>query len=93
MTTTKKTTASKSANSGFGKAKPIRGVFRIAAIQMASGPVVEGNIAEADRLIETAAIQGASLVALPEHWALMGNKDTDKVAAREKPGKGPIQDS
>jgi deaminated glutathione amidase len=92
MTTTKKTTASKSANSGFGKAKPIRGVFRIAAIQMASGPVVEGNIAEADRLIETAAIQGASLVALPEHWALMGNKDTDKVAAREKPGKGPIQD-
>jgi deaminated glutathione amidase len=92
MTTAKKSTASKSANSGFGKAKPIRGIFRIAAIQMASGPVVEGNIAEADRLIETAAIQGASLVALPEHWALMGNKDTDKVAAREKPGKGPIQD-
>ena len=92
MTTAKKSTASKSANSGFGKAKPIRGIFRIAAIQMASGPVVEGNIAEADRLIETAAIQGASLVALPEHWALMGNKDTDKVAAREKPCKGPIQD-
>lgn len=92
MTTTKKTTGGKNANSGFGKAKPIRGIFRIAAIQMASGPVVEGNIAEADRLIETAAIQGASLVALPEHWALMGNKDTDKVAAREKPGKGPIQD-
>jgi deaminated glutathione amidase len=92
MTTAKKSTTSKSVNSGFGKAKPIRGIFRIAAIQMASGPVVEGNIAEADRLIETAAIQGASLVALPEHWALMGNKDTDKVAAREKPGKGPIQD-
>ena len=91
MTTTKKP-SSKSANSGFGKAKPIRGIFRIAAIQMASGPAVEGNIVEADRLIETAAIQGASLVALPEHWALMGNKDTDKVAAREKPGKGPIQD-
>lgn len=89
--TTKKP-GSKSANSGFGKAKPIRGIFRIAAIQMASGPVVEGNVAEADRLIEMAAIQGASLVALPEHWALMGHKDTDKVAAREKPGKGPIQD-
>jgi predicted amidohydrolase len=92
MNTTTKKPGSKNANSGFGKAKPIRGIFRIAAIQMASGPVVEGNIAEADRLIETAAIQGASLVALPEHWALMGNKDTDKVAAREKPGIGPIQD-
>ena len=87
-----KKTSNKSANSGFGKAKPIRGIFRIAAIQMASGPVVEGNIVEADRLIKTAVIQGARLVALPEHWALMGNKDTDKVAAREKPGNGPIQD-
>jgi deaminated glutathione amidase len=83
---------SKSTNSSFGKAKPIRGVFRVAAIQMASGPSVDGNFAEADRLIEMAAVQGASLIVLPEHWALMGLKDTDKVAAREKPGKGPIQD-
>ena len=81
-----------SKDTGFGKAKPIRGIYRIAALQMASGPVVEGNMAEAERLIEMAAIHGASLVALPEHWALMGLKDTDKVAAREKPGKGPIQD-
>jgi len=84
--------AGKHPNSGFGKAKPIRGIFRVAAIQMASGPSVDGNLAEADRLIEMAAVQGASLVGLPEHWALMGLKDTDKVAAREKPGKGPIQD-
>ena len=81
-----------SKDTGFGKAKPIRGIYRIAALQMASGPVVEGNMAEAERLIEMAAIHGASLAALPEHWALMGLKDTDKVAAREKPGKGPIQD-
>ena len=87
--TTKKPSAK---NTGFGKAKPIRGIFRIAALQMASGPVVDGNIAEADRLLEIAAVQGASLAVLPEHWALMGLKDTDKVAAREKPGKGPIQD-
>ena len=79
-------------DAGFGKAKPIRGIFRIAALQMASGPIIEGNMAEADRLIEMAAVHGASLAALPEHWALMGLKDTDKVAAREKPGKGPIQD-
>ena len=87
--TTKK--SSSTANSGFGKAKPIRGIVRIAALQMASGPAVEGNIAEAARLIEMAAVQGANIVALPEHWALIGHKDTDKVAAREKFGKGPIQ--
>jgi deaminated glutathione amidase len=84
-------TSKKSGNSGFGKAKPIRGVFRMAAIQMASGPSIEGNLAEADRLIEMAAVQGASLAALPEHFALMGLRETDKVAVREKPGKGPIQ--
>ena len=82
----------KALNSGFGKAKPIRGIFRIAAIQMASGPSVDGNLAEAERLIEMAAVHGASLVALPEHFAMMGHKDTEKVAIREKPGKGPIQD-
>lgn len=82
----------KTTTSSFGKAKPVRGVFRVAAIQMASGPAVEGNLAEADRLIEMAAVQGAAMVALPEHWALMGLKDTDKVKAREKPGKGLIQD-
>jgi nitrilase len=38
-----------------------------------------------------AANQGAKLVALPEYFALMGFKETDKVAAREEEGKGPIQ--
>jgi nitrilase len=36
--------------------------------------------------------QGAVMVALPEYFAIMGLKDTDKVQAREKPGVGPIQD-
>ena len=67
------------------------GVFRIAAIQMASGPNVEGNLDEAGRLIAMAAEQGAKLVALPEHFAIMGMKDGDKVALRENAGKGPIQ--
>jgi nitrilase len=30
-------------------------------------------------------------VALPEYFAIMGLKDTDKVAVREPEGKGPIQ--
>ncbi len=73
------------------KAKPQPGVCRIAAIQMASGPNVAANLAEAERLIGSAVEQGAKLVALPEYFAIMGLKDTDKVAAREVEGKGPIQ--
>lgn len=76
-------------------AKPARapapGVIRMAAIQMASGPNVSANLAEAERLVALAVAGGAKLVALPEFFAIMGNKDTDKVAAREEEGKGPIQ--
>lgn len=67
------------------------GVFRIAAIQMASGPNVEGNLHEAGRLVAMAAELGAKLVALPEHFAIMGMRDRDKVVVREAEGKGPIQ--
>jgi len=65
--------------------------FRVAAVQMASGPNVAGNLQEAARLIELAAASGARLVALPEYFAIMGMKETDKVAVREKPGDGLIQ--
>lgn len=58
---------------------------------MASGPTVSANLSEAERLIEIAAEQGAKLVALPEYFAIMGLRDTDKVAVREKEGHGPIQ--
>lgn len=64
---------------------------RIAAIQMASCPNVLANLDEAARLIEIAAKAGAKLVALPEYFAIMGMKDSDKVAVRESPGEGPIQ--
>ncbi len=66
-------------------------IVRMAAVQMASGPNVVANLAEAERLIAMAVAAGAKLVALPEYFAIMGMKDTDKVAARETPGKGPIQ--
>ncbi|HEY8085286.1 MAG TPA: nitrilase-related carbon-nitrogen hydrolase, partial [Methylophilaceae bacterium] len=52
------------------------GIVKIAGIQMASGPHVSANLAEAERLIEIAAEQGAKLVALPEYFAIMGIKDT-----------------
>jgi len=67
------------------------GIVRMAAVQMASGPNVAANLAEAERLIGMAVAAGAKLVALPEYFAIMGMKDTDKVDARETPGKGPIQ--
>ena len=67
-------------------------MIKIAAIQMASGPQVSANLNEAERLIEVAANQGAKLVALPEYFAIMGLKETDKVAVREEEGKGPIQE-
>ena len=66
-------------------------MFRVAAIQMASGPHVAANLQEAQRLIELAAATGARIIALPEYFAIMGMKDTDKVAVREKEGSGPIQ--
>ncbi len=66
-------------------------IVKIAGIQMASGPHVSANLSEAERLIEIAVTQGAKLVALPEYFAIMGLKDTDKVKVREKEGSGQIQ--
>ncbi len=65
--------------------------FRIAAVQMASGPNVKANLEEATRLVQLAASTGARIIALPEYFAIMGMKETDKVAVRERPGDGPIQ--
>jgi len=65
--------------------------FRAAAIQMASGPSVSANLEEAARLIEDAVSQKAELVVLPEYFCIMGMKDTDKLAVREQPGDGQIQ--
>ncbi len=66
--------------------------FKVAAIQMASGPNVSGNLGEARRLIAKAVEQGAKLVVLPEFFAIMGMSDQDKVVVREKSGQGQIQD-
>ncbi|MBK9161893.1 MAG: carbon-nitrogen hydrolase family protein [Nitrosomonadales bacterium] len=67
------------------------GAFKVAAIQMASGPNVSGNLSEARRLIAMAAEKGAKLVVLPEFFAIMGMSDQDKVQVREQPGEGQIQ--
>ncbi len=65
--------------------------LRVAAVQMVSKPDVAANLRDAAALVAQAAGRGARLVALPEYFCLMG-KETDKVAAREADGHGPIQD-
>jgi len=64
----------------------------VAAIQMVSTPEVGENLATVRRLVAEAAGRGATLVALPEYWPIMGMSDADKVAHAEQPGSGPIQD-
>ncbi|SFW29066.1 nitrilase [Nitrosovibrio sp. Nv17] len=64
---------------------------RVAAIQMATGPNVSGNLEEAGRLLDMAAAQGAKLAALPEYFCIMGLQDADKVEVRERDHHGPIQ--
>jgi deaminated glutathione amidase len=65
--------------------------FKVAALQMASGPNVAGNLSEAKRLIENAVKQGAKLVVLPEFFSIMGMKEEDMVTAREQVGAGVMQ--
>ena len=65
--------------------------FKVAAIQMASGPNVGGNLSEARRLVANAVEKGARLVVLPEFFAIMGMTELDKLKVAEPLGSGPIQ--
>lgn len=65
---------------------------KIAAIQMASGPQVGANLNEAARLIANAASAGAKLIVLPENFAIMPMKDSDRLAVAEADGNGPMQE-
>ncbi|VVD64996.1 acyltransferase [Pandoraea capi] len=71
---------------------PTDSPVRVAAAQMVSAPDVARNLQEAARLVAEAADAGAQLVLLPEYFCYMGQRDTDKLALRETPGSGPIQD-
>jgi deaminated glutathione amidase len=65
--------------------------MKIAALQTVATPDVERNLGAAARLIAQAAREGAELVALPEYFCLMGQRDDDKLRVAEVPGDGPIQ--
>jgi nitrilase len=65
---------------------------RVAAVQRVSTPIVRENLDAASQLIAKAAESGARLVALPEYFCFMGQKDHDKLAISETAGAGPIQE-
>lgn len=64
---------------------------KLGAVQMATGPNVNANLCEAERLIKEAVDNGAKLVVLPENFAFMGQHDQDQLAQRETDGTGPLQ--
>ncbi len=64
----------------------------VAAVQMVSTPVIQENFSAVERLVAHAAQQGAQLVLLPEYWAIMGMRDTDKLVIAEPLGAGPMQE-
>ncbi|HUF73562.1 MAG TPA: carbon-nitrogen hydrolase family protein [Gammaproteobacteria bacterium] len=68
-----------------------RGRFRVSAAQMTSGTDVARNLAEAGRLIASAASAGSALVVLPENFSFMGPSDAERVAVAEAEGDGPAQ--
>ena len=55
--------------------------FKVACIQVTSGPDIAENVAAADRWIAEAVGRGASFVCLPENVAMM-EPDRDKIAGR-----------
>ena len=61
--------------------------MKIAAIQMISTPVLQENLATAQRLLRQAADDGAGLILMPEYWPIMGLHETDKFNIAEHIGK------
>ena len=64
---------------------------RVAAIQLASGPNIEANLLQIERLMRKAVKNGSQLIVLPENFALMGIAETDKIRLAERQGEGRIQ--
>lgn len=64
---------------------------KIAAVQMCSSHNVEENLETAKKLIQEAASNKASLVVLPENFAIIGLEALDRIKHKEKFGQGMIQ--
>jgi len=60
---------------------------RVAAVQLNSNGDKDGNLATAERLVRSAAADGAELVALPEKWNLLASGE--EILAGAEPLDGP----
>lgn len=65
---------------------------RVALVQMISSASVVENMAQVKKLILQAHEEQAKLIVLPENFAFMGKKETDKLHIAETYGQGAIQD-
>jgi deaminated glutathione amidase len=64
---------------------------RVAVVQMCSGPKREENLRVAGELLAEAARAGAVLAVLPENFAFLGRRESDRIAVAENAGEGPAQ--
>ena len=64
---------------------------RVAVVQMISSATVKDNLSMLDAFFVQARKEGAELLVLPENFAFMGAKETDKLAIAEELGTGEIQ--
>lgn len=64
---------------------------RVALIQTVSSSKVDENLQQIEQLMLQAKEERAELVVLPENFAFMGLKETDKIQVAEVYGSGPIQ--
>ena len=65
--------------------------LKAAAIQLASGTNINANLLTTEKLLESAAKQGATLAVLPENFAFLGESGKDALPFRESEGDGPLQ--
>ncbi len=65
--------------------------LKAACIQLASGSNVNANLLETEKLVESAAHNGAELVVLPENFAFMGAHCSELLKMRESNVDGPLQ--
>jgi len=63
----------------------------VAVLQMVSSANVKSNLSEVERYCIKAQEAGAKLIVLPENFAFMGMKETDKLRIAETFGEGDIQ--
>ncbi|WP_298625796.1 carbon-nitrogen hydrolase family protein [uncultured Legionella sp.] len=64
---------------------------RVALIQMVSSSKIDENLQYIEKMMLQAKNERAELVVLPENFAFMGLKETDKIQIAELYGNGPIQ--